>query len=217
MHTLTQLTRLRRRLTAHEAGAVLAQARLRRQAETKFPAAEALFFTPEALQQATAFEIALHRARRIDAWAPPGPLLDLGCGIGGDLLALAQVRPVVAYELDPVRARFARANAATLGLSDRVEVRQADWRADLAAGTLQGAAGAFADPARRRGGRRLFSLAAIEPPLADLLALQAQVPLLVVKVMPGVDLEEVPPGWKVAVRQPRRGVQGGDSLEWLGP
>ena len=37
---------------------------------------------------------------------------DLGCGIGGDLLALAQRRPAIAYEVDPVCARFAAANAA---------------------------------------------------------------------------------------------------------
>ena len=96
-----------------------------------------------------------------------------------------------------MRARFARANADVLGLGARVEVRQSDWRVDMAAGTLPAAGGAFADPARRRAGRRLFSLAALEPPLADLMALQAQVPLLAVKVMPGVDFQEVPPDWGV--------------------
>lgn len=196
-HTLTLLTRLRRRLPAHEAGAVLMQARLRRDAESKFPDAAALFFTPEALQQATAFEVALHRARQIDAWASPGPVLDLGCGIGGDLLALAQVRQVLAYEREPVRARFARANAAAVGLAGRVEVHEGDWRVDLAAGRLSPAAGAFADPARRRDGRRLFSLAAMEPPLVDLHALRTEVPLLAVKVTPGVNLSEVPPDWAV--------------------
>jgi precorrin-6B methylase 2 len=80
---------------------------------------------------------------------PPGPLLDLGCGIGGDMFAMAQYRSVVAYESDPVRARLAMANAAALGLSHRVEVRSADWTVDLAEDRLPQVVGAFADPSRR--------------------------------------------------------------------
>lgn len=189
-----QLAALRREYAAEEAGALLALVRLRRQALSKFPEADRLFFTAEALEQATARPIAEHRAAWIDRHAPPGPVLDLGCGIGGDTLALARLRRVIAYEIDPLRLRLAQANVAALGLADQVTFHQADWRAALAAGDLPAAAAAFADPARRAGGRRLFRLDAVQPPLPALLALQQAVPGLGIKVMPGVDDRELPPG-----------------------
>jgi hypothetical protein len=99
---------------------------------------------------------------------------------------------VTAYELDPVRAAFAAANAAELGLGDRVEVRVRDWRQDLEAGLLSAAAGAFADPARRVNERRVFHLAEMQPPIEALLRLQVQVPVLGVKVMPGVAGADLP-------------------------
>jgi SAM-dependent methyltransferase len=184
---------LRRRFSAEEAGALVTLARLRRRAAAKFPAAARLFFTAEALEQATHWEVAQQHAHWLATHASPGPVLDLGCGIGGDLLALAAHRPVIAYELDPVRAAFAAANAAELGLGDRVEVRTRDWVADLAAGALSPAGGAFADPSRRVDERRVFRLDQMQPPLVALLALQAAVPVLGVKVMPGVADADLPP------------------------
>ena len=143
-NSLGLLTELRRTWRANEAGALLALVRLRQRAAAKFPDAPHLFFTAEALEQATAWPIAQHRAAWIDQHAPPGPILDLGCGIGGDLLALAQRRPVIGIDLDPVRLRFAAANIAALGLTDRVQLLTADWTQLLAAGQLPAAAAAFA-------------------------------------------------------------------------
>jgi SAM-dependent methyltransferase len=194
---LVRLTQLRRTLPAADAAALVTQARLRQRALAKFPDAARLFFTAEALEQSTTHTPAAHRAAQLDACAGAGGFLDLGCGIGGDLMALAQRRPVVAYELDPLRAHFATANAAALGLADRVTMHTADWTQALAAGTLPPAAAAFVDPARRSEGRRIFSLHAIQPPLAEILKLCRHVPLIAVKVMPGVDAAEVPAGWKV--------------------
>lgn len=191
-NSLGLLTELRRTWSATEAGALLALVRLRQRAAAKFPAAPHLFFTAEALEQATAWPIAQHRAAWIDHHAPPGPILDLGCGIGGDLLALAQRRPVIGIDLDPVRLRFAAANLAALGLTDRVQLIAADWTQLLAAGQLPAAGAAFADPARRNGAQRLFHLHQLQPPLSALLALQQQVRALGVKVMPGVADEELP-------------------------
>lgn len=188
------LEKLRRTLTPTQAGAVLAMARLRRRAEAKFPGAAQLFFTGEALEQATAWPVAQHRAAWLDRHAPAGPVLDLGAGIGGDLLALAARRRVIAYEVDPLRAGFAAANVAAMGLESRVEVRTEDWVAALQAGRLPSAAAAFADPARRVDERRIFSLHRMQPPIDALLALAPQVAVLGVKVMPGVNLAEVPAG-----------------------
>jgi SAM-dependent methyltransferase len=191
-HLPAVLTNLRRRCGPDEAGALVTLARLRRRAAAKFPAAERLFFTAEALEQATAWEVAQQHAAWLDRHAPPGILLDLGCGIGGDLLALAARRPVVAYELDPLRAAFAAANAAELGLGDRVEVRVRDWTRDLADGQLPAAAGAFADPARRVDDQRVFRLDEMQPPIGALLRLQAEIPVMGAKVMPGVADADLP-------------------------
>lgn len=214
-NTLSLLNELRCTFAPAQAGALLTLARARQRAGDKFPDATALFFTPEALEQATPHAVAIHRADRLAQLAPPGPILDLGCGIGGDALALAQQRPVIAYECDPIRLRFARANAAALGLAERIEFRQADWRDDLRAGRLAGAAAAFADPARRIDGRRVFSLHEMQPPLTDLLALQEQVPALAVKVMPGVQDAELPDTCSVGFTS-HAGVCK-EAVLWFGP
>ncbi|MEM7532119.1 MAG: class I SAM-dependent methyltransferase [Chloroflexota bacterium] len=188
---LSLLTKLRRTYTADQSSAILSLARLRQRAHTKFPHAETLFFTQESLEQATAWPLALHRAQRIHELAPPGPLLDLGCGIGGDTLALAQFRPVIAYERNPVRRRFAQSNVTQMGLSSQVTFVEDDWVAQMQAGKLPHCAAAYVDPARRIDGRRVFSLHQMQPPLSALLTLQTQVPLVVVKTMPGVDDSEL--------------------------
>ena len=189
---LATLDALRAQAGADEAAALVTQARLRLRAREKFPDADRLFFTADALEQATHAQPAAYRAGQIAAQAPPGPVLDLGCGIGGDALALARHRPVIAFERDPARAHLARANVAALGLADRIEVRGDDWTAALAAGHLPTAAAAFIDPARRRGGRRLMRLADLEPGPVWFARVAAHVPVVAVKVMPGIDDAEIP-------------------------
>lgn len=163
----------------------MTQAELRRKAATKFPQAGRMLFEREALEQASAALLAEHRAERLARHAPPGPLYDLGCGLGGDLLALARYRPVVGYERDPVRAALARANLAALGLDGTVHCQP------FPPG-LEGAGG-LCDPARRRDGQRLFDPERLEPPLSSLRSLKLG--LLAVKLAPG--LESVPDGFGV--------------------
>ncbi|GAB3885523.1 hypothetical protein GCM10027612_21070 [Microbispora bryophytorum subsp. camponoti] len=169
---------MRRGHPADLAAAALTQASLRRRAEAKFgPDAAVMYFTPHGLEQATRPEVAAHRAARIRAAGLPadgtradgtradgtradgspahgepegGPdVLDVCCGIGGDLLALTRAGcRVDAVDLDPLTVEIARANAAALGLSGLAQVRTGD-----AALTDPGGYGLlFADPARRGRG-----------------------------------------------------------------
>src|SRR5205085_2938009 len=109
--------RLRRSLSPARAAAAMTQATLRDAARPKFgDDAARMYFTPDGLEQSTRREVATHRAARISLARPPA-VLDLGCGIGGDLFALARTCLVVAgLDQDPVRAAMAGANLRPLGL-----------------------------------------------------------------------------------------------------
>ncbi|GGJ99169.1 methyltransferase [Pilimelia anulata] len=194
------------------AAAALTQAELRRRAAAKFGAdAGALLYTRPGLEQATRRVVADRRAARLAA-AGVRRLADLGCGLGADALAAARAGiAVLAVEADPGTAALARHNAAALGLADRVEVRCAD----AAAVDLSGYDAVFCDPARRRGGSRVFDPAAYSPPWDFVAALPGRVPRTALKLAPGIDHALLPPGaegeW-VSV--------GGELVEaaaWCGP
>jgi hypothetical protein len=85
-------------------------------------------------------------------------VVDLTCGIGGDLLAFAARGPALGFEIDPERADYARWNLEALGL--RGDVRQEDGLAWL---REHGAEYVFVDPARRVDGRRTLDPDAFAP------------------------------------------------------
>jgi SAM-dependent methyltransferase len=169
------------------AAAALTQVQLRRRAEPKFGAdAARMYFTPDALEQATRHRVAEHRAARLAA-AVPSSVVDLGCGLGGDMVAMARAGLTVAgVDLDPVRVEVARANLAALGLPGAVEV------ADATTLDLSGFGAVFADPARRGARGRVFDMAGWSPPWSFVEGLFA-VPA-VVKVAPGIPHDLVPDG-----------------------
>lgn len=185
--TLALLNALRRELSPEQAGAALTLARLRERAASKFSRAGGMYFTPEALEQASGEIIAGWRARRF-AEAGYVRVADLGCGIGGDTLALAALPGVgvVGLDCDPLRLRLARANVRAYG-------RDAGWlAADLLDPLpLRGVPAAFFDPARRDEGRRAFSVRDYQPPLDTIRAWAFDA--LAVKLSPGVALDELSP------------------------
>ena len=178
---------LRRDATPERVAAAMTQVELRRRAEAKFgELAAAMYFTPDGLEQATRLRVAAHRAARIAA-AAPASVLDVGCGIGGDLVALArQGLTVAGVDKDPVRVAVAQANLDALGLGGAVRVADAE---DL---DLSGFGVVFADPARRTDRGRVFDLAAYVPPWSFVERL-LQRPS-VVKVAPGIPHDAVPAG-----------------------
>lgn len=173
---------------AEKAAAATTQAQLRAKGVAKFgEAAHQMFFTPDALEQATRTRVADHRAARLAAAIPGGSVVDLGCGIGGDLIAFARAGLVAAgIDLDPVRVAMARANLDALGLPGAVQA------GDATTVDPSGFDAAFADPARRGGRGRVFDVDGWTPPwpwVLDLLQRRA-----VVKVAPGIGHDLVPPG-----------------------
>jgi hypothetical protein len=178
--------RLERRFPSALAAAAAEQAILREKARQKFPEADRMYFTREALEQATARPVAEYRAAR---FASLTLLFDLTCGIGGDALALAAVAPVVAADIDRLRVLLLAANAAALGLAGRISPACADAR-NAPWGKIR-RAGAFFDPGRRPGGRRVHSIHDYEPPLGLALEWAGRVDGMGAKISPGVDLAEI--------------------------
>ena len=85
-------------------------------------------------------------------------MLDLGCGIGGDLVAFARAGLTAAgVDRDPLRVAVAAANLDALGLGGAVQVAEAT-ELDLSGFGL-----VFADPARRTDRGRVFDVDAYSP------------------------------------------------------
>jgi hypothetical protein len=180
---------LRRAWSAELVSAALTQHRLRADAGAKFTRAQEMLFTRTGLEQASSERVARHRARR---YAGAGRLADLCCGIGGDLVALAEDHPVLAVDRDPLHVAIAAHNAEVYGVGGRVTTRTADVREV----DLTGVDAVFVDPARRSGDRRLPA-GASEPPLDWCYALADRVAAVGVKAAPGLPLTAVPAGWEV--------------------
>ncbi|WP_197509056.1 class I SAM-dependent methyltransferase [Mycobacterium sp. E3247] len=136
-------------------------------------------FADEALQQATAAPVAVHRATRL---AEAGVVVhDATCSIGTELAALrgAGVR-AVGSDLDAVRLAMARHNLGEAAVL---------CRADALAPVTRDVA-VLVDPARRLGGRRRFRIEDYRPGLGALIDTYRDCDL-VVKCSPGIDFDEV--------------------------
>lgn len=180
-------TRLRRGHDAELVAAAVTQNHLRGMARTKLGEdAARMYFTHDALEQATRGSVATLRAQRLVA-AGVEAAADLGCGVGGDLVAMARAGlRVRGVELDPVRAAIARANLAALELPGEV------LEADATQVTLVPGEVPFLDPARRDGSRRVFDPIRMTPSW-DVVTAHLRGPS-VVKTMPGIAHALVPAG-----------------------
>lgn len=185
---LSVLERVGARVGPGRASAAVAEVTLRTRAVAKFGTADAarMFFTATGLEQATRARVASHRAAVAVGRVDGGPLLDLGCGLGADLIAFARAGfDVTGVEVDPLTAACATANLRSLGLAGRVVAGDATALERPDRGIV------FCDPARRDERGRVFDLAKVTPPWPFVLQLLAGTAC--VKVGPGIAHRDVPP------------------------
>ena len=176
--------------------AVMTQSRLRARAADKFGEfASSMLFTAHGLEQATRLPVAAMHAERFQR-ADVASVADLGCGIGGDAMALAglglQVRAV---DRDPLAVAVATMNlrsfpAATVHLGRAEGHDPTDTE------------GIWLDPARRAptrsGTRRLHDPEEYEPPLSAVIDLahrlgrDGEAGPLGAKLGPGIDRDALP-------------------------
>ena len=179
---------LREQFPAPLCRAALALVQLREAAKGKFTMADRMFMDREGLEMASREEVARYRAWRLREAAD---LLDLCCGIGGDLLALARQARVCAVDWDRRRLEMARMNAAVAGLQGTAFV-QADVRDLRVLGRT-----VFVDPSRRQAGVRTRRAGEYSPPLSWIEQVRRVVPALAVKVSPAIAESEIPSGCEV--------------------
>lgn len=180
-NTLPLLTQLRKTYPPEIAAAALETARLRQKATVKFSRASQMFFTSDALQQATHESVSAYHAQKLAHYSH---IADLGCGIGGDSLAFGQNAQVIGVDLDVLRLHMARHN--TRIYEANANFIQADLSFSL---PLKNIPVAFFDPARRDDSKRIFSVKDYMPPLAHISAWDFE--SVLVKISPGVQLEEI--------------------------
>ncbi|KQQ94057.1 SAM-dependent methyltransferase [Leifsonia sp. Leaf325] len=180
------------RAQGHPAGlvaSVLSQSRLRTKAEGKFGEfASRMLFTDAGLEQATRLSVAALHAGRYSA-AGISRVADLGCGIGGDALAMAALElEVTAADADEVTAAIASYNLAPFTSATVVNARAED--VDLA-----DVDGVYLDPARRTAGHseteRLTQASDYSPSLDFAFGLGERMPTGV-KLGPGFDRSLIP-------------------------
>lgn len=203
---LAEATRLRR--AGHDpdlVAAVLTQARLRVRGRVKFgDRVDQMLLTPDGVEQSTRWQLAARHAERFSA-AGVRTVWDLGCGLGGDAIALAAAGlRVEAVEADPGTAALARVNlrglAHTRVHEERIE--EIDLLVSSTDPAAAGPAGAWLDPARRHPGhtdrdgrtRRTASLDQMSPSWDQVQMIAAEVGEVGVKLAPSFPHEEIPAG-----------------------
>jgi len=169
--------------------AVLYQSRLRAKATAKFgDFASRMLFTEAGLEQATRLRVAaLHAGRFVEAGL--NRVADVGCGIGGDAMAMAAMElTVTAIDVDEVTATVASFNLAPFPSSSVV-------CADASSIDPTEFDALWFDPARRTAGHgntsRLTRSEDYSPNLDDVYALTERLPVGV-KLGPGHDRDQIP-------------------------
>jgi hypothetical protein len=169
----TNISRVAEATSADAARWAFTQWDLRHRAASKFALAGEMLFDRDGLEMASDERLAAYHASRFPAGAQ---VIEVGCGVGSDTIALARRGPVLAYESDPARAAMARHNLRVHGVE--AEVRTESWTPDVGGGY------AFADPSRRAGGRRTLEPSDFSPNPVELVRSCSQATLVGMKLSP---------------------------------
>ena len=187
-NSLTSQQALRTHHPAEMCRAALALITARERVKDKFDHSEQLLLDREGGEMATRSEVAHYRAWRL---RHSNTILDLCCGIGGDMLHLGRSARVVGVDVSRRRLEMAQHNCATHGIDGArfvaADVRTLRPRADAA----------LFDPARRSARGRRQRGAEYDPPLSYVETIRAHLPEVVVKVSPAIPEEELPDGCEV--------------------
>jgi SAM-dependent methyltransferase len=155
--------------------------------------AEKMYFTREALEQASSMEVSSWRARRYRTF---GAVADLGCSIGADSLGLARRARTggqpftIGVDRDRLRLAMAAANARAVGVDNHTVFVAADLESQLPVAPGPSTA-LFFDPGRRVGERRARSVARYQPSLEVIRSWLPHWPALGVKLSPAVHTREL--------------------------
>ncbi len=189
---LQQLAALRRELSVDRARLLVEQVALRRRAGEKFgDAAAKMFFTRVLLEQATDAWIARYKAQRFAA-AGASAIGDFCCGVGGDLLALAECGSATGWDLSDTACLLARTN---------LRGRAAIHCGNVEQCTPESGEAWHLDPDRRAAGRRTSAVDAYSPGPELIERWLRANPCGGVKLAPATD---APASW-----------QAGAELEWI--
>jgi hypothetical protein len=188
---------LRKDLSAERTHLVVEQVALRKRGLVKFARADEMFFTKKGLEQATDERIAAYKAQRFHTRR--GPMFDICCGIGGDLLAFGASSATLVYgcDSDPVIAHVARQNCRRI-VHDRVRVLTQSAEELIPTAEMSW----HVDPDRRAEGRRATRIDLIAPRQEWIDTWRAVSPQGGVKLAPAT---EAPEAWTREAQ-----------LEWIG-
>lgn len=200
-----EIDRVAARTSVEDAVWAFSQWELRKRARTKFVRAEAMLFDRDGLEMASHEALAAYHASRF----PAGEMVvDPTCGIGADLIALAQRGPAIGFELDPERAGYARHNVSVSGFTATIFEQDGLEASDPMY--------VFADPSRRLGGKRITSMTDYRPDPHRIIDRFAGARLLGLKMspmLPDSQLESL--GGRLEFAS--YGGECREALVWIGP
>ena len=171
---------------------LLEQVTLRPLGKRKFSRADSMFFRRQLLEQATGETLAHYKARRYEA---AKQVVDLCCGVGGDLMALAKVTQATGVDADPIACLLAQENSNI----NQVQVQVVKALAE--SHVLDPECWIHIDPDRRAAERRTSNLDYFSPPAGYLEDLVQRHPNCGIKLAPATRL---PAHWRP------------QEIQWLG-
>ncbi|MDB2686897.1 hypothetical protein N9Y42_06765 [Mariniblastus sp.] len=184
---------LRKSTTLTRAALIMEQTQLRIRAKPKFSLADQMFFTKRGLEQSSGVGLAIYKASHFRGHES---VLDVCCGIGGDLLGLANRDPgnnkliTTGIDSDPVTALFAEHNLQQFLKTNQIPHAAATVLAqDFTAADLNNCSAIHLDPDRRKA-RRATDGRHFSPSLTDVFSRISDSQMVAVKVAPATPMED---------------------------